>query len=70
MVRTIIKDTNTPGQSRDFLSMINSEIRAGQNRKTGLNNATVDPEVDNEMTFESENQSPNLDQQSYLGSTG
>ena len=29
--------------------MKNSEMRTGQNRNTGLNNATADPEVDNEM---------------------
>ena len=44
------KDTNTPGQSRDFVSMTNSKMRTGQNRNTGLTNATADPEVDNEMT--------------------
>ena len=48
-MRTISKDANTPGQSRDFVSMTNSEIRTGQNRNTGLNNATADPEVDNKM---------------------
>ena len=30
--------------------MTNSKMRTGQNRNTGLNNATADPEVDNEMT--------------------
>ena len=50
VVRTIIKDTNTPGQSRDFVSITNSEIRTKQNRKAGLSNATADPEVDNAMT--------------------
>ena len=48
MVRAISKDTNTPGQSRDFVSTTNSEMRTGQNRNTGLNKATADPEVDNE----------------------
>ena len=50
VVRTISKDTNTPGQSIDFVSMTNSEMRTGRNRNTGLNNATADPEMDNEMT--------------------
>ena len=50
VVRTISKDTNTPGRSRDFVSMTNSEMRTGQNRNTGLCNATADPDVDNEMT--------------------
>ena len=50
MVRTISKDTSTSGQSRDFVSMTNSEMRTGQNRFTGLSNAPVDPEVDNEKT--------------------
>ena len=49
VVRTISKDTNTPGQSRDFVGMSISEMRTGRNRNTGLNNATADPEVDNEM---------------------
>ena len=49
VVRTISKDANTPGQSRDFASMTNSEIGTGQNRNTGQNNATADPEVDNEI---------------------
>ena len=50
VVRTISKDTNTPGQSRAFASMTNSEMRTGQNRNKGPSNATADPEVDNEMT--------------------
>ena len=50
VVRTISKDTNTPGQSKDFVSMTNPELRTGQNRNSGLNNATADPELDNEMT--------------------
>ena len=49
VVRTISKDANTPGQSRDFASMTNSEIGTGQNRNTGQNNATADPEGDNEI---------------------
>ena len=49
VVRTISKDANTPGQSRDFVSMTNSNMRTGQNRNTGLKNATADPEVNNEM---------------------
>ena len=50
VVRTISKTTNTSGQSRDFVSMTNSEKRTGENRNTGLSNAQVDPEVDNEKT--------------------
>ena len=50
VVRTISKDTNTSGQSRDFVSMINSETRTGENRIIGLGNASADPEVDNEKT--------------------
>ena len=38
VVRTISKDTNTPCQSRDFVSMTNSEMRTGQNRNTGPSN--------------------------------
>ena len=51
VVRTISKDTNTPGQSRGFASMTNSETRAGENRNKGLGNASADPEVDNEKTL-------------------
>ena len=50
VVRTISKDTNTSGQSRDFVSMTNSETRFRENRNIGLGNASVDPEVDNEKT--------------------
>ena len=50
VVRTISKDTNTSGQSRDFVSMTTSETRTGENRNIGLGNASADPEVDNEKT--------------------
>ena len=50
VVRTISKTTNTSGQSGDFVSMTNSEMRTGENRNTGLNNAPAGPEVDNEKT--------------------
>ena len=50
VVRTISKDTNTSGQSRDFVSMTNSETRTGENRIIGLGNTSADPEVDNEKT--------------------
>ena len=50
VVRTISKDTNTSGQSRDFVSMTNLETRTGENRNIGLSNASADPEVDNEKT--------------------
>ena len=48
VVRTISKDANTPGQSRGFAIMTNSEPRTGENRNKGLGNALVDPEVDKE----------------------
>ena len=50
MVRTISKDTNTSGQSRDFVIMSNWETRTGKNRNIGLGNASADPEKDNEKT--------------------
>ena len=50
VVRTISKDTNTSGQSRDFVSMTNSETRTEENINIGLSNASADPEVDNEKT--------------------
>ena len=46
VVRTMSKTTNTSGQSRDFVSMTNSELRTGENRNTGLSNEQADPEVD------------------------
>ena len=50
VVRTISKDANTPGQSRGFALMTNSEARTGESRNKGLGNALADPEVDNEKT--------------------
>ena len=50
VVRTISKDTNTSGQSRDFASMTNSETRTGRIERIGLGNASADPGVDNEKT--------------------
>ena len=50
MVRTISKEVNTPGQSRGFAIMTNSEQRTGESRNKGLGNALDDPEVDNEKT--------------------
>ena len=50
VVRKISKTTNTSGQSGDFVSMTNSEMRTGENRNTGLSNAPADREVDNEKS--------------------
>ena len=50
VVRTISKDANTPGQSRGFAIMTNSEPRTGESRNKGLGIALADPEVDNEKT--------------------
>ena len=50
VVRTISKIANTSGQSGDFVSMTNSEMRTGESKNTGLSNAPADPEVDNEKT--------------------
>ena len=50
VVRTISKDANTPGQSKGFASMTNSETPTGESRNKGLGNALADPEVDNEKT--------------------
>ena len=49
-VRTISKEVNTPGQSRGFAIMTNSEPQTGESRNKGLGNALADPEVDNEKT--------------------
>ena len=50
VVRKIRKTTNTSGQSGDFVSMTNLEMRTGESRNTGLSNAQADPEMDNEKT--------------------
>ena len=50
VVRTISKDANTPGQTRGFAIMTNSEPRTGEKINKGLGNALADPEVDNEKT--------------------
>ena len=50
VVRTISKDANTPGQSRGFAFMTNSEPRTVESRNKGLGNALADTEVDNEKT--------------------
>ena len=50
MVTTISKEANTPGQSRGFAIMTNSEPQTGESRNRGLGNALADPEVDNEKT--------------------
>ena len=50
VVWTISKTTNTSGQSGDFVSMTNSEMRTEENRNAGLSNAPADPEADNEKT--------------------
>ena len=49
-MRTMSKDTITSGQSRDFVSLTNSETRTEEKRNIGLGNASADPEVDNEKT--------------------
>ena len=50
VVRTISKDAKTPGQSRGFASMTNSEPQTGENRNKGLGDALADPEMDLENT--------------------
>ena len=50
VVRMISKDAITPGQSRGFGIMTNSETRTGEKRNKGLGNALADPEVDKEKT--------------------
>ena len=50
VVMTISKTTNGSGQSGDFVNMMNSEMRTGKKRNTGLCNAPADPEVGQEKT--------------------
>ena len=49
-VRTISRTQDGSGQSGDFETMTNSEMRTGKNRNTGLCNPPTDPEVDHEET--------------------
>ena len=50
VVSTITKTTNGSGQSGDFVTITNLEMRTGKNRDTGLYNSPADPEVDHEET--------------------
>ena len=50
VVRTISKEVNTPGQSRGFAIMTNSEPQTGESGNRGLGNALANPELDNEKT--------------------
>ena len=50
VVRTISKEVNTPGKSRGFAIMTNSELQNGESRNRGLGNTLADPEMDNEKT--------------------
>ena len=50
VARTISKTTNRSGQSGDFVTMTNSDIRTGKNRNTGPCNPPADPEMDHEET--------------------
>ena len=50
VTRTISKTTNGSGQSGDFVTMKNWEMRTGKNRSTGLCNPPADPEVDHDAT--------------------
>ena len=50
VVRTISKNGNTSGQSRDFASMTSSEPQTGESRTRGLGNALANPEIDKEKT--------------------
>ena len=62
VVTTISKSANTPGQSKDFAIMTNSEPQTGESRDRGLGNALANPEGDNEKDVEAESQGPDLDQ--------
>ena len=62
VVTTISKEANTPGQSRGFAIMTNSEPQTGESRNRGLGNALANPEVDNEKDVEAESRGPDLDQ--------
>ena len=50
VVTTISKETNTPGQSKDFAIMRSSEPQPGESRTRGLGNALADPEIDEKKT--------------------
>ena len=69
-MRTLSKISNTSGQSRDFVSMTNSEVRNGESRNIGLSKASADPEVNNEKTSRLKIKPDYPQAPSYLGSTG
>ena len=50
VLRTTSKTTNISGQSGDFVTMTNTEMRTGKNRNTGLCNPPAVTGVDNEET--------------------
>ena len=50
VVKTISKATNGSGQSGDFVTITNSEMRTEKNRNRGLCNPPADPGVDHEET--------------------
>ena len=50
VLRTISKEINTPGQSRGFAIMTNSELQTEESRNRGLGNALADADMDNEKT--------------------
>ena len=71
VLRTIGRTTNTSGQSGDFVSMTNSEMRTGENRNTGLSNAKAGTDVGNEKGRRGrESKLESRPAPSYLGSTG
>ena len=50
VLRTTSKTTNISGQSGDFVTMTNTEMRTGKNRNTGLYNPPAVTGVDHEET--------------------
>ena len=70
VVRTICKDANTPGQSRGFATMTNSETRTGESRNKGLGNAWRILKWITKRRRGRESKPESQPARSYLGPTG
>ena len=69
VVRTISKEVNTLGQSRDYAIMKNSELQTGESRNRGLGNALFNRWIMKRCRGR-ESRPGSLPARSYLGRTG
>ena len=70
VVRTISKDANTPGQSRGFAIMTNSETRTGESRNKGLGDELAILKWIMKRRRGRESKPESRPARSYLGPTG